>query len=160
MTMSQFADIADLLAALGIINSLGFLAFELRKSSRQERISNWQSTMSGLREARRRTDDPHVADVVTRGRVSFYDLSDQDRLTFGFWMEELLLAHDPFLAHPEQILVSPEATRIATLGAFREYFAQKGAREWWLQSPVRKRWPPHIRNVIEGAIRELEEVNP
>jgi len=157
MTLTQIADVADLLAAFGIIVTLGFLVYEMHMSAQQEKIANWQTTMSGIREVRRRTDDPGLADIIVRGRKSFYDLSEQEQVSFGYWMEEMILAHDPFLVHPEQIQVAPEATRVSTRGAFQEYLEGKGAREWWLQCGARKRWPQHLTSVIDSALAEIEE---
>ena len=159
MTLSQFADIADLLAALGIMLTIVFLALEIRKSSRQEKIANWQTTISGIREARRRTDDPIVADIVVRGRKSFNELSEPEQVTFGFWMEDMILAHDPYLVHPDQIMVAREETLKATEGAFREYFVHKGSQEWWNQSYVKKRWPQHLTSRINSAIQEVSRTH-
>ena len=90
MEMALISDIADTIAALGIILTLGFLAFEQHKNTEQAKIETWNLVMQGIRETRRRTDSPHVADVIARGRSDYYALTEADRITFGFFHEELL----------------------------------------------------------------------
>mgnify|MGYP006863757556 CR=1 FL=1 len=70
MEMALISDIADTIAALGIILTLGFLAFEQHKNTEQAKIETWNLVMQGIRETRRRTDSPHVADVIARGITS------------------------------------------------------------------------------------------
>lgn len=152
MTLSVLADIADLLAALGVISSLIFVAFEIRKSSEQARLSNWNSVLSGLREHKRRTDDPHVADLVVRGRADFDGLSDADKLAFGYWMEELIQGFDGLIVHEGSLAVNREESRRAAVGAFAAHFAFPGVREWYQWSGIAHRWPRKLIDAIEEGI--------
>ena len=77
MDMALIGDVANIFAALGIILTLGFLAFEQHKNTQQAKIDTWNRVMQGLRETRRRTDSPHVADVIARGRIDYFSLSQQ-----------------------------------------------------------------------------------
>ena len=106
--------------------------------------------MQGIRETRRRTDSPHVADVIARGRSDYYALTEADRITFGFFHEELLLDYDPHLVHAQKLAVS--RSRASIIAAFSEYLCYPGARAWWLQSGPRKRWPPHMVEAVEDAL--------
>lgn len=150
MDMAMISDLADTVAALGIILTLGFLAFEQHKNTEQAKIDTWNLVMQGIRETRRRTDSPHVADVIARGRVDYFALTEADRITFGFFHEELLLDYDPHLVHAQKLAVS--RSRASIIAAFGEYLSYPGARAWWLQSGPRKRWPPHMVEAIEEAL--------
>ena len=150
MDMALIGDVANIFAALGIILTLGFLAFEQHKNTEQAKIDTWNRVMQGLRETRRRTDSPHVADVIARGRIDYFALSAAERLTFGFFHEELLLDYDPLLHHPDKLAVSrPRASIIA---AFSGYLCFPGAKAWWLQSNARTRWPEHMVEAIDEAL--------
>jgi hypothetical protein len=94
MTLSEFADIAELMGGIGVILSLLLLAWELHKNAEQTRLGNWHSMVAAFREHKRRTDDLAVADVIVRGRKDFHGLSEAEELLFGFWMEEWILAQD------------------------------------------------------------------
>jgi hypothetical protein len=156
MTMSQLADLADLLAALGVISSLVFVAFEIRKSSEQARLSNWNSVLAGLREHKRRTDDPYVADLVVRGRADFAGLSEADKIAFGYWMEELLQGFDGLIVHQDSLAVSRKESRRAAVGAFALHFSFPGVRAWYQWSGIAHRWPRQLIDAIEEGISQAK----
>lgn len=156
MTLPEFADIADLVAAFGVIASLLFLAWELRKNGEQARLQNWYSVLTALREHKRRTDDLSVSDVVHRGRQSYEGLSGSEKILFGYWMEEWLQAQEGLLifrhssAHRREDL-----TRTAT-GNLRNMFSHLGCREWWIDSGLADRWPRSLVNAVSDAITDIE----
>ena len=156
MTMSQLADLADLVAALGVIASLVFVAFEIRKSSEQARLSNWNSVLAGLREHKRRTDDPHVADLVLRGRSDFAGLSEADKLAFGFWMEELIQGFDGLIVYQDSLAVSRQESRRAAVGALALHFSFPGVRAWYQWSGIADRWPRRLIDAIEEGISQAK----
>ena len=154
MTLSALANIADLLGALGIIASVTFVAFEIRKSSEQARMSNWNAVLSALREHKRRTDDPYVADLVVRGRRDFDALADAEKLTFGFWMEELVQCYDGLIVHENAIAVDPVESRRAAVGAFALHFSFPGCLAWYRWSGIEHRWPRQLIEAIEEGITQ------
>ena len=154
MTLSALANIADLLGALGIIASVTFVAFEIRKSSEQARMSNWNAVLSALREHKRRTDDPYVADLVVRGRNDFEALTEAEKLTFGFWMEELVQCYDGLIVHENAIAVDPVESRRAAVGAFALHFSFPGCLAWYRWSGIEHRWPRQLIEAIEEGITQ------
>ena len=161
MTLSTLGSIADLLAACGVIASLVFVAFEIRKSSEQARMSNWNAVLSGLREHKRRTDDPHVADLVVRGRADFDALTEAEKLAFGYWMEEMVQGYDGLIVHQKAIAVGAGAARKAAVGAFALQFSYPGSLAWYHWSGVKDRWPvPLIEAIEEGIARTRSRSSP
>jgi hypothetical protein len=160
LTLSDVASVANLVAALGVIGSLLLLVWELRKSTEQGRLTNWHSAVTALREHKRRTDDPWVADVIARGRVSFDDLSTAEKITFGYWMEELLQGFDALLLFGSSAVVSRNETYRATVGAFRYHFGFPGCKTWWRQSGLDSRWPRHLVEAIEFSMTDKPIVPP
>ena len=160
MTLSTLADIADLLAAAGVIGSLLFVAFEIRKSSEQARMSNWTAVLAGLREHKRRTDDPHVADLVVRGRADFNALSEADKLAFGYWMEEMVQGYDGLIVHQSSIAVGREAARHAAISAFALHFSHPGCRDWYDWSGVKDRWQKPLIAAMEEGLAKATRPRP
>jgi len=158
MTLSTLANIADLLAALGIIASVIFVAFEVRKSSEQARMSNWNAVLSSLREHKRRTDDPYVADLVVRGRKDFEALTEAEKLTFGYWMEELLQCYDGLIVHENAIAVGVGESRRAAVGAFALHFSYPGCLAWYRWSGIEHRWPRKLIEAIEEGIAKTKTI--
>jgi len=156
MSISEFTDLADFFGALGVIASVLFLGWQMRKTTEQSRLTNWQATHSATREHKRRTDNPYVADVVDRGRVDFDALTRSEQVTFGFWMEEWLQAI-------EGLTVTSSATssrysdinRVAT-DVTTEMFSHPGCRAWWQRSGLTDRWPKKTTDHIEGIIARIE----
>ena len=157
MNFSEIAVIADLIAAGAIVVTLAALAYEMHKNARQMKITNWHATMQSIKETRRRTDNPHVADVITRGGADFFALSDAEQLTFGNFIQEQLLDYDPFIVHSDEVAVSREHTLRAVRLAYRDFLASPGARQWWHQSDVKKRWPPHLTSAVNEAVEAIEQ---
>lgn len=152
MTLAQIAAIADLLAALGVIASLVFLAWEIRKNGEQARLSNWHATLSALREQKRRTDDLAVADVIERGRRDYDSLTGAEKIVFGYWMEEWLQAQEGLLvfrgvsAHGREELLSVVKSNFAAM------FEYQGCRAWWEDSGLATRWPMSLVGIVTEAI--------
>ncbi|MAZ15045.1 MAG: hypothetical protein CL535_01720 [Ahrensia sp.] len=156
MTLSEFADIADLVAAFGLIASLLFLAWELRKNSEQARLQNWYSVLAALREHKRRTDDLSVSDVLYRGRESYEGLSGSEKILFGHWMEEWLQAQEGLLIFRHSNAHRREDLTLAARGNFRSMFSYPGCREWWIDSGLADRWPRSLVDAVSEAISEIE----
>ena len=158
MSFSQIADFADLIAALGVIGSMLFLAIETRKNANQTRIANHQTSLAGLKEHKRRTDSLDLADILVRGRVSYLGLSEPEKLAFTGWMEEMIQSYDTLIAPNVDLAVSKAEARRAAVGAFAFHFGFPGCREWWHASGLADRWPRHIvQTVQEGLVQAGEE---
>ena len=160
MTLADAGSVANLVAALGVIASLLLLVWELRKSTEQSRLANWHAAVTALREHKRRTDDRWVADVIARGRVNYDDLSIAEKITFGYWMEELLQGFDALLLFGRSSVVSRNETYRASVGAFRYHFAFPGCKAWWLQSGLASRWPRHLVDAVELSMTDKPIVPP
>lgn len=156
MTLSEFADIADLVAAFGVIASLLFLGWELRKNSEQARMQNWYSVLTALREHKRRTDDMSVSDVLDKGRKSYEGLTSSQKILFGYWMEEWLQAQEGLQIFRHANAHRREDLTRTVKGNFRSMFSHPGCREWWSDSGLADRWPRSLVEAVSGAIAEIE----
>lgn len=156
MTLSQIADVADLLAAFGIIVTLAFLVYEMRQNAQQTRLSNWNSTLNALREHKRRTDDPYVADVVERGRADFNALKSSEQISFGYWMEEWCQAMEGLLLANSASIHRHDMMKRAALENYNTMFRHLGCRQWWRSSGLAQRWPDSLVQAIENAITKAE----
>jgi hypothetical protein len=156
MTFSQFSEFADLLAAFGVIASVLFLAWEMRKSTEQSRLTNWHATHSATREHKRRTDDPYVADVVDRGRANFDALSSSEQVTFGYWMEEWIQAIEGLTVTSSATSKRYDDINRVAIEVMAATFAYPGCRTWWQQSGLSDRWPKKTVRFMETAIVKAE----
>ncbi len=79
MTLAQITVLAELLAAVGVIASLMFVAFEIRKNKAQMRPANWGNVADRFNAVYAQTDDIELAKLVVKGRQSYHDLSEAEK---------------------------------------------------------------------------------
>jgi len=150
--LEQAYYVSGVIAAVAVIASLLFVGFQVRNSSEQARLANWNSVLSGLREHKRRTDNPHVANIIVRGRTKFESLTEEEKLSFGFWMEEMVQCYDGLIVHQNSIAVGALQARRAAVGAFAFHFSYPGCLAWYHWSGIEKRWPEKLIEAIEEGI--------
>lgn len=151
MHLSNLADLADLLAALGVIISLVFVVLELRRNTHAIKQSNWDNWVD--REQRIGSDiaDPHLSDVIARGRQSYFALSPADRLAFGRYHVVLTTQIEAIiLKSEEQENYDPALSETA----FRYYFGFPGTREWFAEYRRILWFPAYLIVAIDKAIAE------
>ena len=92
MNLSAAADLADLLAALGIIATVIFLALQIRQNTKALENTRWESYLDRLANSFARPMDERVATVILKGNRSFNALSDAEKLVYSAWADEYILS--------------------------------------------------------------------
>ena len=154
MNLSDIADLADLLTALGVLISLGFVVFELRKNTRQAQLTNQQSVISGLREARDWFKDPEVAEVIVRGRKEFDRLSVVEKEIFQAWAMNSINAFHMTIMHGDALAHKGAP---AARNNLRQMFTDPGVRRWYVESGLEGRWPTDLVAEVKSAIAASEK---
>ena len=90
MNLSLIADYADVLAALGIILSLFFVAFQIRRNTREVSATHLETVLDRNNELHARLYDHETAAIVLKGQQSYENLDDIERVIFGTWMREFI----------------------------------------------------------------------
>ena len=75
MNASIIANYADVLAALGVIASLLFVAFQVRRNTKTVHNQQWLSTIDRRAENFSRPLDERVATTLDKGKKNFNGLS-------------------------------------------------------------------------------------
>ncbi len=88
MTLADFAPLADLLAALGVMVSVGVLAWKTHQSRKQAELSNWRELLESLVAFKGPTNDAEFADLVERGHTDYCALSPADKRRFGLYLSK------------------------------------------------------------------------
>ncbi len=152
MTLTELADLADVLAALGVIASLIFVAFEIRKNTTQSRLANWGSLVDRYNEVYSQTDDIQVANLVAKGRKDYHALSEGERISFGHYLEQMCLANEGLLTLAEVQVHGKEENFALFRKHIRFHLGFKGAREWFDEFEQQRGFPPQFRKAIHDAI--------
>jgi hypothetical protein len=149
MKQLPFAQAVALLANLGIVASIVFLALQMRESGNQARVnvnqelvgqvSNWERAVAA---------DEELAIIFSRGLSNFTGLSEIEKVRFDLLMISRLRLFSSVLLSTE-LRISEPSPDGPLLGQVREMINQQGFREWW-SSADHSRMSPRIVDLVES----------
>lgn len=140
--LDVLANIADVLAAAGVIASLLFLAFELREQNRETRLQNWRELTAALAEFKAVTNDPVMADLVERGHNDYAALGAAEKRAFGLYLEQGIHAIGNFRQHGGRVPMQFEHLHHVIRNTMLDHVTTPGARAWWAESKDKGRFMP------------------
>jgi len=152
MNLSAVADLADLLAALGIIVTVIFLALQIKQNTKALENTRWESYLDRLANSFARPMDERAATVIVKGNKSFNALSDTEKLVFSAWADEYILSAALLLTYQDQAVLGSMTTNTADR-RLAWFFGAPGNLEWWRHNrrhPV----PQHVEMRINRWIEE------
>ena len=155
MKKIDFGQLLSILANVGVLIGIIFLAIEMRDSNVQARVVNQiafvgQSTDWLLTVA----SDPDSSKVYVRGMSSYAELSDDDKVRFDFIMRAILGRYSASTAANSAGLgVGANSFETRNIGIF---FEQEGFRQWWAAMDRRSLPVPLVRLLeqVEASARE------
>lgn len=153
MDFTLIADFADVLAAVGIIASLAFVAFQVRQNTNELRNAHWESVVQRVNMFHSRAFDKETAIILDKGKKSYRQLEDPERLAFEGWMHEFVLGYGTAQTLIGQGILKPEFGRVADQRA-RWLFRHAGAKEWW-RSEDRVPFAPNTAARIDELMKEI-----
>jgi hypothetical protein len=152
--LSTIADIADLIAAAGVIGSLLFLGFELRAQNRETSLSNWRQLLESLTAFKATTNDPQMADLVIRGHADYHALSPAEQLAYGNWLEQGIHIIGNFDKHIDTVPGKLRGLDHAVHNLMLDHLGTPGARAWWAATKPRGRFMPATVDTIDRMQEE------
>lgn len=130
MDISMFGNFAEILAAIGVIGSLIFLAVQVRKNTQTLRSQILEMHFDRVAMNYSRPLDSAVANVVDKGKKSFRDLSSTEKIIFNAWASEYLLNTNHLVTFNKERLIEPWAA-IMIERRCDWFFKNPGVRQWW-----------------------------
>jgi len=155
--LSQIADIADLIAAFGVIGSLLFLAFELRLSNKENRMSNWRQLLDSFREYKAVTNDVAFSELIERGNSNYDDLSAAEKRSFGHYLEQGIHVMGNFSKHRGGIPVELTGLQTAVDNSLIDLLNTRGARQWWVAYKPKGKLMPQTYQTIDNMLAAAKE---
>jgi hypothetical protein len=140
-------------AAVGVIASLIFVAFEVRKNTAQTRQANWGNAADRFNAVYSQTDDIELAELIVKGRQSYQDLSEAEKLSFGHYLEQLCIAIEALLVHGESLAHGRKANMDLAKKHLAFHLGFPGARQWYDEFDHQRGYPPAMREFIREAIQ-------
>jgi len=152
MNLSAAADLADLLAALGIIATVIFLALQIRQNTKAIENTRWESYLDRLANSFVRPMDERVATVILKGSRSFSALSDTEKLVYSAWADEYILSAALLLTYRDHAVLGSATTNTGDR-RLAWFFGVPGNLEWW-RHDRRHPVPQYVETLINRWIEE------
>jgi hypothetical protein len=138
---------AELLGAIGVIASLGYLAVQIRQNTTALRGNAHEVAVEHLSEVLLSlATNPDLAQLVSRGSQDYANLSSDERLQFGsYWASALAGAEASLLQWQRGNL--DEAVWERDLSTLRPWLRSPGVREWYSRTAIE--FTPEFSALIE-----------
>ena len=149
MTLPQLAALADVLAALGVIGSLLFVAFQMRAANRETGLNNWRQLLESLTTFKATTNDPYMADLIVRGNADYTALSEAEKLSYGNYIEQGIHIIGNFEKHTGTVPRQMRDLNLAVHNLMHDHLRSPGARQWWAATKPHGRFMPNTVLNIE-----------
>ena len=154
MQLEELALLAEILGGVGVVASLLYLAFEVRKQGRLNRAdsaskfaASWSDIMASMH------DDSELSAIWLEGLSSFDSLTDVDKLRFSTYFGRVLKISESL--HVQ--LLTGTLDKMTWRGierVIRDIIAHPGAQAWW---KTRQHWyTDEFQDLIGGIIAESE----
>ena len=147
--LTTIANIADLLAAAGVIGSLIFLGLQLREQNRETGLNNWRELLITLTDFKGITSDPQMADLVLRGHEDYHALGPAEKLSFAMYLEQGIHIIGNFEKHSGTVPTQMKDLHYPIRNLMLDHLATPGARAWWAESKPRGRFLPSNVEMID-----------
>ncbi len=131
MTLTDYAAIAELIAASGVIASLLFLAVQVKKGSATDNSSNILATVRALSDwSKDFSSNDELAKVCRKGFKDYGSLSEIESERFHYAMVSIvILVESVVLSNKLGVIGEEELT--AGTSWIVNFAANKGFRDWW-----------------------------
>lgn len=158
MTLSQLADIGELLGGIAVVASLVYLAVQIRQNTRTVRGSTlhhntdlWTSMFFQLAE-------PGRAQAYVAGMTGSPDIRPLHYTQFFFICRAMFLGYENQYYQMRQGVLDPETYAGYQRSISTQFLAFRGFRVWWQQS--RSVFSPSFVDHIDAMIADVPEVDP
>lgn len=152
MTLSNIADIADLIAAAAIILSLIFVGYELHLTRKQSELSNWREVLQSLTDYKSATNDLNFAEFLVRAHHDYDALSEGEKMSFGLYLEQGVHIFGNFVKHNDSLPRKLVGLEQALTNMFAEMLTTPGGAAWWAEACTRGRFMPDTYRVVDDFL--------
>jgi hypothetical protein len=159
MTLEGYAHIADIVASVAVVVSLLFVAIELRKSTREAHMANWGALVDRFNAVYQQTNDIQLAELIARGRRSYAELSDGEKISFGHYLEQMCIANEGNLIFSDDIVHDRNVNEAIFRKHMQYHLGFRGAREWFEEFESVRGFPPRLGDAIRKAIGEPDQID-
>ncbi len=131
MNWEAIGAVGEVLGALGVIATLGYLAVQIRQNTRSVRASSYHAVVTNLSNlAAAMGRDAPVADLFVRGLSDLQALSPTEQRQFALLVTSLFRSFEDIFYQFNQNLID-EVVWAGWKHRITRYFWQPGVQAWW-----------------------------
>ena len=150
MNLTFATDIAQIIAALGVIVSLVFIAREFKRNARSASLASAaQALQTQVHQFAHLADEPQKADRIRRALADFDSLDLGEKGQVSAVIHDIILSHDVLRRAYEAELL-PKDDFIVMQELWISLMRTTGARQWW--AGWRGIMPEKVVAYVESAV--------
>ncbi len=158
MTLSQLADVGELLGGIAVVASLVYLAVQIRQNTRTVRGSTLHHNTELWNSMFFRLAEPGTAQAYVAGMAANRDIRPLHYTQFFFVCRAMFLAFENQYYQMRQGVLDPETYAAYQRSISTQFLAFPGFRVWWRQS--RSVFSPPFVAHIDAMIADVPEADP
>ena len=150
MNWDAIAAIAELLASLGVIVSLIYLATQIRHQRSESLLAAGHEFSAQINELYSvLSESAEFADIFLRGIADYHSLEIVEKARFSSFFARLMRIMESMYSRYRQNLLDPTIWP-SYEESMRDYFGNAGLQDWWAS---RSHWfTPEFREFVSGCI--------
>jgi hypothetical protein len=158
MNWEALGAIGEIVGAIAVIATLGYLAVQIRHNSRSVEASTRVSVGQARREVNLAiATDPELSELLIRGIADYSSLRADERQRYNMYLRTVFNHIGEIHTHYRRGFATQdlwESERIVLRGLL----TRPELREWWRRTS--EIFPSELRNEVESIIASIEEPTP
>lgn len=147
----------DLIAAIGVILSVIYLALETRKNARYVKANFYDSIVnSNTGFLEQLIKNPHLSKLFEKSVESWDKLSLDDKRTANFLFIQLFRLWENMFYQNKMKTLEPWLWENSHKNTILSYFHQPGVQQWW--SHRKQTFAPEFRTFLESSTKPENEI--
>jgi hypothetical protein len=155
MNWDALAAIAEIVASIGVIVSLVYLASQIRYQTSESHLSAGHELASQLNDCfSGLTDNADFADIYLRGMVDYNSLDSIERLRFSTFFSRFMRVLESMYSRHRENQLDPKIWPGYEDG-LRDFYSHPGLQDWWSS---RCHWfTPEFQELVAVFIAEEKD---
>ena len=158
MTLSQLANVGELVGGIAVVASLVYLALQIRQNTKTVRSSTLHHNTDLWTSLFFRLAEPDVARAYVAGMAGQPDIRPFHYTQFFFICRAMFLAFENQYYQMRQGVLDPETYAGYERSISTQFLAFRGFRIWWQQS--RSVFSPTFVEHIDALIADMPDADP
>jgi hypothetical protein len=156
MTMELIVDLANVIAAIGVIASLIFVGVEVRRNTSQAKLQNWASLIDRFIAIYSEAGNLELAAVIAKGRSDYEALTDAERVAYGNHLYQIVVGLEAFLNFSRNEVHGREEMERQFDVNIRYHIGCPGGLSWYREYQATRPFP----EVLSERINRVLNISP